>query len=277
MSENSSPLASINSWLREATKRLQDAEIRTARLDALVLLADEYGQDKSWVLAHDEQLLTEAQRARLAAQLTDRANHTPLAYIRGKQEFFGREFAVTPDVLIPRPETEVLIELLLSLDPQPHDRLVDVGTGSGAIAITAKLERPELEVLATDVSAKALAVARQNAHNLQAKVAFSQQDLLQPTLSKPVRFIVANLPYVAQHWERSKETAFEPAMALFAANDGLAFINKLIEQSVGSLAPGGFLLLEADPRQHQAIEQTAQQHGYRRIASQDFCLCFQGS
>lgn len=275
MSENSLPPVSISSWLREATERLRAANIQTARLDALVILADEVGRDKSWLLAHDDHLLTKSQQAALNLKLTARIKRTPLAYIRGRQEFFGRNFLVTPAVLIPRPETEALIELIASLKPQAHDTLVDVGTGSGAIAVTAKLEYPLLNVIATDISHEALGIARQNAKQLHADVAFIQQDLLEVSPSKPAQFIVANLPYVSKDWERSAETAFEPALALFAEDEGLALIKKLVHQSIQAIAPAGYLLLEADPRQHQAIQQVAQIHGYKLVADRDFCLVLQ--
>ncbi|HSX28068.1 MAG TPA: peptide chain release factor N(5)-glutamine methyltransferase [Candidatus Saccharimonadales bacterium] len=271
MSE-SSPAINLHKWLHQATSSLQQAGVTSARLDALVLLADELGTNKAWVLAHPDEALSPQQLTRLADKLTRRAQRMPMAYIRGHQEFYGREFVVTPQVLIPRPESEALVDSLLTLPRTAHDTLLDVGTGSGALAITTKLERPDLHVMATDVSADALKVARQNATNLKADVSFAIRDLLHGVAAHSLTYIVANLPYVARSWERSAETNFEPALALFADDDGLALITTLIAQATQALSPKGWLLLEADPRQHTRIAELAKQHGFAVTASQGFAI-----
>jgi len=271
MNANSRPPVSISKWLRKATTALQNCGIATARLDSLVLLADELAEDKGWLLAHSDHELSANQQTALQQKLTRRINREPLAYIRGKQEFFGRDFVVNANVLIPRPETELLIEQLLTLPRQPEDSVLDVGTGSGAIAITISLELPSLQVTATDISESALAVARQNAAALGAQVTFIKQDLLKSAQST-YAFIVANLPYVAADWQRSAETAFEPALALFAEDDGLSLIQKLLSQSTKHLQPHGWLLLEADPRQHARLIEIAQLHGFQLYSRQDFIL-----
>lgn len=273
MSENSL-LPTLYNWLVLAEKQLAEANIKTGRLDALVLLSDELHHDKAWLLAHPEHKLTATQQIRLSKKLAKRQLHIPLAYIRKHKEFYGREFLTTNKVLVPRPETETLITQLLALSVLPGDKLIDVGTGSGAIAITAKLERPGLTVYATDISTAALKVAAKNAERLNADITFWQSDLLSSAQHSPFKFIVANLPYVSKDWYVSPETAFEPANAIFAEQDGLALIKKLIVQSKNHLSDSGYLLLEADPRQHQSVIQFAQAYDYAVHSQQDFILAF---
>ncbi|HEX4662349.1 MAG TPA: peptide chain release factor N(5)-glutamine methyltransferase, partial [Candidatus Saccharimonadales bacterium] len=215
--------------LTDATKRLQAADITTARLDSLVLLSHLVDKDKSWVLAHTDEEVTTSQQELYMAQLTRRESHEPLAYILGYKEFYGHDFIVTSAVLIPRPETESLVDLLADLQPQPEQRLLDVGTGSGAIAISCKLRWPDLAITATDISPAALAVAAQNASALHADITLRESNLLQ-SVGGPYDYIVANLPYVTRSWQRSPETNYEPAEALFASDDGLALIKKLMTQ-----------------------------------------------
>lgn len=260
-------------WLRQSTNRLQNVGIATARLDCLVLLADLFEQDKSWVLAHTDIALTSSQHQVLEEKLTRRLRYEPLAYIRGVAEFYGRAFSVTRDVLIPRPETETLITQLLDLPYQPGDTLLDVGTGSGCIAITAKLERRNLVVHALDSEPTALGIAAHNAQLHDADITFIQANLF-PTDGRRYTFIAANLPYVGQSWQRSPETNFEPASALFADEGGLQLINQLIIDSPAYLALGGYILLEADPRQHDAIIKLSASH-FRLIARQNFIIIFQ--
>ena len=246
----------IDQFLRDATTQLEAAGIPSARLDAQVLLERTLKQNKAWLLAHGEELIDPAKLVQLQDQLRRRLAREPLAYILGRQEFYGRTFTVTPDVLVPRPETEAIIELLKELPLPDHARLLDVGTGSGAIAITAELEIPHLRTEACDVSPAALAVAEQNAERLGAQVGFFASDLLSK-VEHAYDVIVANLPYVAEDWERSPETAFEPELALFADDDGLALIKKLIAEAPHWLAEDGYLVLEADPRQFAHIKRAA--------------------
>lgn len=258
--------------LSTATTKLKAADITTARLDAQLLVGDELDHDKSWLLAHPDAALTDLQVTHIQEKLTRRVAHEPMAYIRGKQEFYGREFMLNSQVLIPRPESEALIEELAKL--QPAGVLVDVGTGSGCLAITAALEWPELEVCGLDISSEALEIAHQNAQKLGAKVQFEQHDLL-ANFTQSAHFIVANLPYVAPTWKRSKETNYEPSLALFAEDEGMALIKRLISQAASLLENDGYLLLEADPRQHQAISQCAKEQGFLLVQTRGFSLVFQ--
>jgi release factor glutamine methyltransferase len=264
----------IADFLTQATQQLQQVGIASARLDTQLLLADELQKTKSWLLAHDEQHLTADELAHLKGKIARRVKREPMAYIRGMQEFYGRNFQVNSQVLIPRPDSEALIELFLQLPRTTGDNLLDVGTGSGALAITIKLEAPEIMVDATDISPAAIAVATQNAATLQAKVHFMQGDLLSAH-NKTYNFTVANLPYVDSTWQRSPETTHEPALALFAEEHGLALIKKLVIQAAKSLHPGGFLLLEADPRQHQFILAHAATYNFRQLQTLGFALSLQ--
>lgn len=266
----------IGEFVRETTHRFEAAGIPTPRLDAQVLAAHMLGRDRSWLLAHDTDQLDTAILKQLERLVAGRLERQPLAYLLGHKEFYGRQFTVTPDVLIPRPETEHIIDELKKLQPQPGDMLLDVGTGSGAIAVTAALEWPGLTVVASDISAAALTVAHRNAAAHHVRVQCKQSDLLATVPPRPYRFIVANLPYVDTAWQRSPETNAEPPLALFASDDGLALIKILLAQAPNKLLSGGFLLLEADPRQFEAIKKAApQQLAYG--GAQGFVIVFQKS
>lgn len=235
----------VNSWLKKATTSVN-------RLDAELILAHTLGVERSFLHAHPEKELTEAQIRQSDHNLQRRAQNEPLAYITGVKSFYGRDFKVTKDVLIPRPETEVLIEIAKNLKPAT---VLDVGTGSGCIAITLAKELETAQITAVDISKKALKIAQENAQKHLAKVDFRHSDLLSD-LKNTAKYdlIVANLPYVDQKWDwLSPELQFEPAIALFARDDGLEQIKKLIGQAPAHLKRGGHLLLEADRSQHQKI------------------------
>lgn len=262
----------IAEFLKETTRSFARAGILTARLDVLVLLGDALSRDKSWLLAHDDTEVPADMLPVLRKNAALRARRMPLAYIRGKQEFYGREFLVTPSVLIPRPETEQLVTRLKGLTLPRGSVLLDVGTGSGAIAVTAALEAARIFVEACDISPDALGIARQNAKRHGARIRrFFESDLLSEAGRYDV--IAANLPYVGPDWLRSPETNFEPGLALFADNNGLDLIGKLLKQAPGHLTPGGYVLIEADPRQFEAIKKTAQAR-LTHIATEGYVLTF---
>ena len=214
--------------------------------------------------------------------LRQRLQHIPLAYLLGHKEFYGRTFAVTPDVLIPRPETETLIDIARELTLPDAPTVCDVGTGSGCIAITLALELPQSVLYATDISPAALDIARHSATALSANVTFVHSNLLDAfhnpakiqNLQSKIRFdlIVANLPYVDPSWQRSPETDHEPSLALFAEDNGLALISQLIAQAPACLTKNGRLLLEADPEQHDMIVRQARQHGFRELQRRDYVV-----
>jgi release factor glutamine methyltransferase len=270
----------IKDWLDDATRQLSSAEIPSARLDAELLLAHTVRKPRTWLHGHNDEPLEARQLEIARARLDLRLDRVPVAYIIGHKEFYGHTFKVTTATLIPRPESEALIELLDEAVPKNERliaerplRFVDVGTGSGSLGITAKLQYPELDVMLTDVSRHALNVAEENARALQADVELIQSDLL---TSYPfvADIIVANLPYVDIEWQRSPETDHEPASALFAANHGLALIFDLIVQTKEKLAIGGKLILEADPEQHPAIKKEAAKYGLVLHQERDYGLLF---
>ena len=263
----------IEQFLREATAQFEAAGILSARLDAQVLLERTLKQNKAWLLAHGDETIDAEKLPTLQEQARRRAARQPLAYILGRQEFYGRNFTVSSAVLIPRPETETIIEELKTLPLPDHARILDVGTGSGAIAITAELEMPHLRTEACDVSPEALEIAAQNAERLGAQVHFFASDLLQKA-EHTYDAIIANLPYVAEDWERSPETNFEPRLALFAEDKGLELIKKLVAAAPNYLNKKGFLVLEADPRQFAGIKRAAAK-SFTFTRSENFTIIFQ--
>lgn len=222
-------------------------ETREARLEARVLAAFAWGVTPAWLIAHDTDLVHPEDAARFDALLGRRRAGEPVAYLTGAREFYGRAFEVSPDVLIPRPDTELLVERALAR--MPPDRGVDVldlGTGSGCIAITLALERPAARVTATDRSSAALAVARRNAARLGADIAWRSGDWFQGLDARQFDVIVSNPPYVAtgDAHLRDGDVRFEPPGALAAGPDGLDDLRQLCASAPDHLRPGGWLLLE---------------------------------
>lgn len=280
MNANSPSVTTVKDWVDEATRLLVLAHIPSARLDAELLLSHTLRKPRTWLHGHSDDPLDSRQIEIARARLDLRLDRVPVAYIVGHKEFYGRAFKVTTATLIPRPESEVLIELLKEALPKNERliverplRLVDVGTGSGILGITAKLEYPELDVTLTDISRHALNVAEDNADTLHAEVELLQSHLL-TSYPFAADVIVANLPYVDPEWERSPETEHEPETALFAPNHGLALIFELLIQTKEKLAIGGKLILEADPEQHDAIKKEAVKYGLVLQEIRDYGLLF---
>ena len=217
------------------------------RLTAEVLLAHAIGCRREWLFAHATDELKELWWIHYGRYLHQRMGGTPTQYITGKQEFHGRDFRVTPDVLIPRPETEHLVEAALARR-KPGGRVADVGTGSGAIAITISLEASGIPVIATDLSQAALEVARGNAATLEVTgVTFLQADLLEPFAARSLDLIVSNPPYIplAESDGLQREVRdFEPHLALFGGEDGMVNYRRLVASAEWVLQPGGWLLME---------------------------------
>ena len=253
----------ISEWLKIATKSLKTANIPSARLDAELILANTLRKNRTYLHAHlDEEI--DPRRFDIAnARLDLRLDRVPIAYILGYKEFYGRRFTVSPSVLIPRPESEDLISLFLELTASEiaEKVLIDVGTGSGCLGITAKLERSNLSVILSDISKPALNIAEKNANALNVDVHIQQQSLLNGQL-KPVDYIFANLPYVDKNWDVSPELQYEPDIALFAEDKGLKLILQLISQAPRCLTPEGLLFIEADPQQHNRIINEAMKNGF---------------
>lgn len=274
-------MPAINDWLIAANDQLLAIDITSARLDAELILAHTLRKGRTYLHAHGDELLDAHHQEIADARLALRLDRVPIAYIIGHKEFYGRRFKVTTATLIPRPESEDIITLVKQLllptaYHLPSTKLIDVGTGSGCLGITVKLDLPELDVTLTDVSQPALNVAKTNAKLLQADVKFMRNNLLQDYPFK-VDFIIANLPYVDPEWERSAETNYEPSEALFAASNGLALMMQLIDQTPATLKSGGYLILEADPQQHAPLTNYAQGYGLVLVATIHYAIAFQKS
>lgn len=269
-----SQMPAIKGWLLNATKVLSTAGIPTPRLDAEIILAKAIDQDRTFLHAHSEDNINEAHLKIANDHLNKRLKRIPIAYILGYKEFYGRNFIVNNSTLIPRPESEKIIDVLKSIESTNQKlKLVDIGTGSGCLGITAKLELPDLEVTLIDISSEALKIAKSNAKQLSVDVTILKNDLLDNNDEK-FDIIIANLPYVNPDWERSPETDFEPKIALFADDNGMLIIKKLIDQTVNSLNPKGFLILESDPEQQTSIINYAKKYSLKLIKQIDYITVF---
>lgn len=267
----------IADWLRDSTSLLKGVGIESARLDAEIILAHTLKKPRTYLHAHTDEVVDRRTREIANARIDLRLDFTPIAYIIGHKEFYGRRFKVSTATLIPRPESETIIELLHEILPRNQSLLptrlsaIDVGTGSGCLGITAALEFPDLKMTLVDISRHALKIAEWNATQLGADVTLERGDLLRGQAQK-FDVIIANLPYVDPGWTVSPETNAEPEIALYAAKGGLALINQLLVQAVDLTRPGSILLLEADPRQHDAIIRECKTHGFNCIQTRGFIL-----
>jgi release factor glutamine methyltransferase len=235
----------VQTALLQGTQLLQEGAISAPRLTAEVLLSHALKRERVYLYAHSDEELTEVAWIHYGRYLHERLKGKPTQYITGHQEFYGRDFRVTPDVLIPRPETEHLIQASLTRI-RPGDIVLDVGAGSGAIAITLALET-KAHVFATDISTAALSIAAANARNLSAPVSFFASDLIDAIAPQSVDVLVSNPPYVPKtdHPALQREVRdYEPHVALFAGPTGLEIYERLIADAPRVLRPGGWLLIE---------------------------------
>lgn len=265
--------STISFWLKNAAKSLKDAGIASARLDAELILANTLRKNRTYLHAHlDEEI--DPRRVDIAnARLDLRLDRVPMAYILGYKEFYRRKFTVSPAVLVPRPESEDMISLFLDATAGEIEQkvLIDVGTGSGCLGITAALERTNISVILSDISKDALRIAEKNADEHHARVKIQQQSLLNGQL-EPVDYIFANLPYVDKDWEVSPELQYEPKIALFTEDGGLKLILELIQQAPRCLTPNGQLFIEADPIQHERIIQAAARQNFKLATIQRYII-----
>ena len=246
-------MSNIHQLLKSATESLQSAQIDDARRQASLLLMDLLNCNQAYLLAHDKDEVEDILVEKYKVAVERRAQGEPLQYISGKQEFYGRDFIVTPDVLIPRPETELLVEFLLKLAKEnkiSNPNILDVGTGSGCITVTLAIELPNAKITAIDISPKALAIAQQNAakHQVDKKITWVTSDLVSNLRNdNQFYFCCANLPYVnPEEFESlAREVKdFEPHLALFAENQGQALIKRLIQEIVPFICSSGYLICE---------------------------------
>ena len=235
----------VQTALLQGTKLLEEAAIGVPRLTGEVLLAHALGRDRTYLYAYPEHELSEVEWLHYGRYLHERLSGKPTQYITGRQEFYGREFRVNRDVLIPRPETEHVVEAALEIMGN-KPRVVDVGTGSGALAITLQLET-QAQVIATDISPAALRVAAENARRLGSAVHFVACDLAAAIGDGTQHLVVSNPPYVpladAAGLQREVRD-YEPHVALFAGPTGFEIYERLIAEAARILRPGGWLVME---------------------------------
>lgn len=274
----------LKEWLTQSKKRIDSVD---AEEIALTLFPDE---DRSFLVLNGDIEISNANLLKLEKMVQRREQGEPLAYVLGRKWFYGREFLVDKNVLIPRPETEMMIDMVKRLC-QEETSFLEVGTGSGCIAITLKKEFPEAQVVAVDISEDALGVAKENAKKLNADIQFVRADLLNGVesgedssgRSNPDEvfsldyyepdYILANLPYVDKKWEwlDLKSLGYEPGLALFAEEDGLALIYKLLDQ-IKKKYNKVDVLLEADPCQHDKIFEYGRKNGFIKQGSNGYIV-----
>ena len=256
----------IDAALRDARSRLSDSP--SAALDADLLLCHVLGKPRSYLFTWPERELSTAQQADFTSLLGRRVAGEPVAHLVGEREFFGHLFRVTADTLIPRPDTETLVEKALSLDVPAEARVVDLGTGTGAIGVSLALARPDWHVTLVDLSEAALQVAADNAHRLGAAVTCLQGSWLSPC-PRPFDLIVSNPPYIEEsdHHLDEGDVRFEPRSALVAPNNGLADLAAITQQAAGKLVAGGWLLLEHGFEQGEAVRTLLTQAGFVQVGT----------
>jgi release factor glutamine methyltransferase len=254
----------VKAQLAKTRATLASAGIPLPWLDAEILVAHVLKSSRERLHSHPDRQLTVAQRARLRRLTSRRAARVPVPYLVGEREFYGHMFFVTPAVLIPRPSSELLVELAIDwLKTHPNARrVIDLGTGSGAVAISVAKAVPGVRIEARDVSARALRVAAENIahHRLRQRITTVRGDLLRGATAADV--ILANLPYIPQALRRvrPKELEYEPALALDGGKDGLDLIRGALAQAPAVVKPGGLVLFECDPAQTRRIVRLAQGH-----------------
>ncbi|WP_052190954.1 peptide chain release factor N(5)-glutamine methyltransferase [Chitinibacter sp. ZOR0017] len=237
-----------------------------ARIDAQVLLLHVLQKNRAWLIAHDDEPASEAEAQAFATLAQRRRDGEPVAYLLGSREFYGREFAVSPAVLIPRPDTELLVELALARAPQ-GGAVLDLGTGSGCIPITLQLERPDLTVSAVDLSPDALAIARQNGQALGAQVRWLESNWFSALGAEQFALIVSNPPYIHAEDDHlhQGDLRFEPSGALTDGYDGLRHLHTIIATAPAHLRAGAWLLLEHGWDQGAACRELLQAAGFAEV------------
>lgn len=249
---------------------MAEAQQAIGRLDARVLLRHVLRCDEAFLIAHGDDDLPQAQAAEFGRLIARRAAGEPVAYLTGSREFYGREFTVTPAVLIPRPDTELLIELALQRLPAQGGRVLDLGAGSGCIGVTIAAERPQAQVTLIDASADALDIARLNAHqHASANTTLLRSDWFAALAGMQYELIVSNPPYIAAgdaHLQQG-DLRFEPHAALAAGAEGLDDIRRIVAEAPSHLVAGGWLLCEHGHDQADACTALLQQAGFADVFS----------
>jgi release factor glutamine methyltransferase len=264
----------IGEAITDAKGWLESHNVGSARLDAELLLSHILGHNRAWLLAHSDDELTSEERQMYAIIVQRRTTRVPLVHLTGKREFYGLELTITPDVLTPRVETEQMVEWAITHAPK-NSKLIDIGTGSGALAIAIAKDRPDVSVTATEVSPPALKIAKKNASAHKTKLKFIESDLWDK-VEGSFETVVTNLPYLRDDArdELMEEVRYEPGVALFGGDDGLDLYRKFFATIGDHLAPGGFVFTECDPWQHEELIKEAEKVGLKVIEEDYFILGF---
>lgn len=267
----------VGEALEWSSRHLKAAGIATFRLDSLVLLEDCTGIDRAKLIAFPASNLDPTSEKIFRKQIKLRVKQLPIAYIRHKSEFYGREFYIDERVLEPRPESETLIDELKLLASYHSDTfsVLDIGTGSGALIITAKLELPNIDAYGLDLSQDCLNVARRNAKKYTDDITFLKSDLLKEATKLKLNqtILLANLPYVPSGWQINPPAMREPAMAIYGGKNGLSLYEQLFEQS-NHLKIINWIITESMPPQHEALAKIALEHSFREVRDNDFIQVF---
>jgi release factor glutamine methyltransferase len=259
---------------RHGQNLLQRAGIESLHLDTSLLLEKATGQPRARLFAHLEDELPDKQAREFIELVNQRAQRVPLVHLTNTREFYGLDFYIDERVLTPRIETERMVEYAIKHAP-PASRLIDIGTGSGAVAVAIKKHRPDLEVWATDISNEALHVARRNAERHRVDIQLLASDLF-GSVEGRFTTVVTNLPYLRSDAELMPEVQKEPSVALFGGTDGLELYRRFLQQLPVHLEPAGYLFTESDPWQHEALIKVAGKSGLQIIEpSNYFVLGFQ--
>jgi len=258
--------------LQFGTKQLKRAGIESARIDASLLLAKVAEMPRANVLAHLDDQLDDKLASDFIDLINERAKRRPLVHLTNTREFYGINLYIDENVLTPRVETEKMVEFAIKHVPQ-DGKLIDIGTGSGAIAIAIKSHRPDLEVWATEVNDEALAVARRNIENLKLNIKLEKSDLFN-NISQSFDAVVTNLPYLQDDADLMPEVQKEPAVALFGGKDGLDIYRRFLKELPEHLNPKGLLFTECDPWQQASLKKEAAKIGLAPIEEDYFILGF---
>lgn len=261
----------ISSLLNWTVNYFKSKNIESARLDAEVLLSHVLGQERIYLYVHFDEPMEQAELGKFREYVKRRAQHVPVAYIIGEKEFMGLPFKVTPDTLIPRPDTEILVEnVLANLAEDETVQIVDIGTGSGAIILSLLANLPKAQGKTVDIAVKAVEVAKENAVRLQVadRCEFLVGDLFAPLQDSKFDVIVSNPPYIPQKDIATLEAdvrAYEPVSALTDGGDGLSYYRRLLAEGKRYLKENGFIALEIGIHQAQAVKRIALDNGWRNI------------
>jgi release factor glutamine methyltransferase len=265
----------IAQLLASSLRRLEKANIPAASLDSQLLLAHVLHRTRTWILAHDDEVINPFDIEAYEILLIRRLAREPLVHLTGEREFYGLNFIITPDVLTPRIETEQMAEWAIKYAPK-SSALIDIGTGSGAIAIAIAKHRPDLAIYGTEVSMPALEIARQNVQRHGVDVSLLESDLWEGVTGE-FQIVVTNLPYLRDdaRSELMEEVKHEPDVALFGGSDGLTLYRRFLTSIEEHLLPGSILFTECDPWQHQALIAEAARYHLSPIEQGYFILGFE--